>query len=73
MSERVAYHSVIGDQGKGNTPDSSDGVVPYWSSHLPNAKSEKIVPSGHGANEDPEGIEEIRRILRLHLLKSGNP
>ncbi len=73
MSERVTYHSVIGDQGKGNTPDSSDGVVPYWSSHLPNAKSEKIVPSGHGANEDPDGIEEIRRILRLHLLKTGNP
>jgi pimeloyl-ACP methyl ester carboxylesterase len=73
MSERVTYHSVIGDQGKGNTPNSSDGVVPYWSSHLPNAKSEKIVPSGHGANENPEGIEEIRRILRLHLLKTGNP
>jgi pimeloyl-ACP methyl ester carboxylesterase len=72
MSERVTYHSVIGDQGKGDTPHSSDGVVPYWSSHLPNAKSEKIVPSGHGANEDPDGIEEIRRILRLHLLKTGN-
>ena len=73
MSERATYHSVIGDQGKGDTPYSSDGVVPYWSSHLPNAKSEKIVPSGHGANEDPGGIEEIRRILRLHLLKTGNP
>jgi pimeloyl-ACP methyl ester carboxylesterase len=73
MSDRVTYHSVIGDQGKGNTPESSDGVVPYWSSHLPNAKSEKIVPSGHGANEDPDGIEEIRRILRLHLVEKANP
>jgi hypothetical protein len=73
MSERVTYHSVIGDQGKGDTPNSSDGVVPYWSSHLPNAKSEKIVPSGHGANEDPDGIEEIRRILRLHLVEKANP
>jgi pimeloyl-ACP methyl ester carboxylesterase len=73
MSERVTYHSVIGDQGKGDTPDSSDGVVPYWSSHLSNAKSEKIVPSGHGANEDPEGIEEIRRILRLHHVEKTNP
>jgi pimeloyl-ACP methyl ester carboxylesterase len=73
MSKQVTYHSVIGDQGKGDTPHSSDGVVPYWSSHLPNAKSEKVVPSGHGANEDPEGIEEIRRILRLHLLESSNP
>lgn len=73
MSKQVTYHSVIGDQGKGDTPHSSDGVVPYWSSHLPHAKSEKIVPSGHGANEDPEGIEEIRRILRLHLVEKATP
>jgi pimeloyl-ACP methyl ester carboxylesterase len=71
MSKSVSYHSVIGDRGKGDTPDSSDGVVPYWSSHLPTAKSEKIVPSGHGANEDPNGIEEIRRILSLHLKTSA--
>ncbi|MEI8294269.1 MAG: alpha/beta hydrolase [bacterium] len=66
-SKNVVLHSIIGDQGKGNTPHSSDGIVPYWSSHLSEAASEKIVPSGHGANENPEGIEEIRRILRLHL------
>jgi hypothetical protein len=73
MSKSVTYHSVIGDQGKGDTPESSDGVVPYWSSHLPNAESEKIVPSSHGVNENPEGIEELRRILRLQLKESGNP
>lgn len=67
MRPGVPYHSVIGDQGRGNTPDSSDGVVPYWSSRLEGAKSEKIVPSGHGAHENPEGIAELRRILRLHL------
>ncbi|MEY3480129.1 MAG: hypothetical protein RIQ71_904 [Verrucomicrobiota bacterium] len=67
MRPGVPYHSVIGDQGKGNTPDSSDGVVPYWSSHLDGAKSEKIVPSGHGSHENPEGIAELRRILKLHL------
>lgn len=60
----IPYHSIIGDRGRGDTPNSSDGVVPYWSSHLPSAASEKIVPSGHGANEHPAGIEEIRRILR---------
>lgn len=63
LSKRVAYYSIIGDRGLGNSPASSDGVVPYWSSHLDGAVSEKIVPSGHGANENPEGIEEIRRIL----------
>jgi hypothetical protein len=38
-------------------------VVPYWSSHLDFAASEKIVPSGHGANENLQGIAEIHRIL----------
>jgi len=37
----VTYHSIMGDRGKGNTPESSDGVVPYWSSHLGGAASEK--------------------------------
>ena len=66
MKPGVPYHSIIGDRGKGDTPDSSDGVVPYWSSHLDGAASEKIVPSGHGSNENPEGIREFRRILRQH-------
>ncbi len=66
LKESIPYHSIIGDRGKGDTPESSDGVVPYWSSHLPGAASEKIVPSGHGANEHPEGIEELRRILISH-------
>lgn len=60
----ITYHSIMGDRGKGDTPDSSDGVVPYWSSHLNGAASEKIVPSGHSAHENPEGIEEVRRILK---------
>ncbi len=67
MRPGVPYHSVIGDRGRGDSPDSSDGVVPYWSSHMEGAKSEKIVPSGHGAHENPEGIAELGRILRLHL------
>ncbi len=65
----IPYHSIIGDRGKGDTPDSSDGVVAYWSSHLGGAVSEKIVPSHHSANQHPEGIEEIRRILLLHIGK----
>lgn len=66
MRRGVPYHSVIGDRGLGNTPESSDGVVPYWSSRLDGARSEKIVPSGHGAHEHPEGIAELARILRAH-------
>jgi pimeloyl-ACP methyl ester carboxylesterase len=67
MRPGVPYHSVIGDRGKGDTPNSSDGVVPYWSSHMDGAVSEKIVPSSHGAHENPEGIKEFGRILRAHL------
>ena len=62
----VTYHSIMGDRGKGDTPNSSDGVVPYWSSHLDGAASEKIVPSNHSAHQNPEGIEEVRRILKLN-------
>lgn len=61
------HHSIIGDRGKGDTPESSDGVVEYWSSHLKSAKSEKIVPGPHGACELPETLVELRRLLHLHL------
>jgi len=62
----VPHHSIIGDQGKGDTPNSSDGVVDYWSSHLKSAKSEKIVPGPHGSCELPETIDELQRLLRIH-------
>jgi pimeloyl-ACP methyl ester carboxylesterase len=67
LSPQAPYHSIIGDRGKGDAPHSSDGVVPYWSSHMTGAASEKIVPSSHGANEHPAGIEEIRRVLHVDL------
>ncbi len=62
----VPYHSIIGDRGKGDSPESSDGVVPYWSSHLDGAQSEVIVADGHGAYDDPQAILEMRRILLLN-------
>ncbi len=67
VDPKVPYHSIMGDRGKGDTPNSSDGIVPYWSSHLDRAVSEKIVPSGHGAHINPEGIQEVQRILLLNL------
>jgi pimeloyl-ACP methyl ester carboxylesterase len=63
----VPYHSIIGDRGKGDCPNCSDGVVPYWSSHLDGAKSETIVPGPHGSAELPQTIDELDRILRLNL------
>jgi pimeloyl-ACP methyl ester carboxylesterase len=67
----VPYHSIIGDRGKGNSPKSTDGVVPYWSSHLDGAKSEKIVPGPHGSCALPQTIAELDRILELHLASSN--
>ena len=63
----VPYHSIIGDRGKGDSPNSTDGVVAYWSSHLDGAKSEKIVPGPHGSTGLPQTIAELDRILELHL------
>jgi hypothetical protein len=63
----VPYHSIIGDRGKGNSPNSTDGVVAYWSSHLDGAQSELIVPGPHGSCELPQTIAELDRILRLNL------
>ena len=33
----IPYHTIVGDRGRGDTPNSSDGVVAYWSSHLDGA------------------------------------
>lgn len=68
----IPYHSLIGDRGKGGNldrtePVSTDGVVPYWSSHMDGAASELVIPSDHWSHLHPEGMAEIRRILLLHL------
>src|ERR1700730_10580784 len=62
----IPYHTIMGDRGRGDAPNSSDGVVPYWSSHMEGAKSELIVPSAHPAHQNPKAIEEVRRILVLN-------
>jgi hypothetical protein len=63
-NERIPVHSILGDRGRNDAPQGGDGVVPYWSAHFPGAASEKIVPSGHDAQESPKGIAEMGRILR---------
>ena len=63
----LKVHSVIGDRGRGDTPDSSDGIVPYWSSHLDGVESECIVPAGHSVQNCPVAEVEVKRILKKHL------
>jgi pimeloyl-ACP methyl ester carboxylesterase len=67
----IPYHVICGDRGKGGNKDHtkpvmSDGIVPYWSSHLPGAQSELIVASGHSAHQNAQAIGEVERILKLH-------
>lgn len=59
----VPTHSIIGDRGNNDTPESSDGIVPYWSSHIPWG-TEQIVPSGHSVQDVPETAEAFAEILK---------
>ena len=60
----IPYHTIVGDRGRGDTPNSSDSVVAYWSSHLGGSASERIVPSNHSSPLNPEAIAEVHRILK---------
>jgi pimeloyl-ACP methyl ester carboxylesterase len=66
MAPGIPYNSIIGDRGRGDTPNSSDGVVPYWSSHLEGAQSEAIVDSNHSSLGKPATIREVERILKAY-------
>jgi hypothetical protein len=66
----IPYHSIIGTRRPATVgAGTSDGVVPYESSHLDFTESEKLVPSPHGAQEHPLAIAEVKRILHEHLEK----
>jgi hypothetical protein len=65
-AQPVSTHSIIGNRGKsGPLTNSSDGIVPYTSSHLDEVASELVVPAGHGAFHHPAAIVEIKRLLNL--------
>lgn len=68
----VPYHSVIGQLHPGPKEQGSDGVVPYWSSHLAGAQSELIVRSGHGVIDNPDAIREVIRILHVQQRSRQN-
>jgi len=68
----VPFHSIIGVAGHPLSPleKTSDTVVPYWSTHLAAAESQKIVYATHETIfAAPEAIAEMKRILGLYLKK----
>ncbi len=66
----VFTHSVIGDKGDNDSPDSSDGVVPYWSSHI-DWGTETIVPSSHSVQKDEQTAEDMQKLLHGYLDELG--
>ncbi|MHC4266727.1 MAG: hypothetical protein ACYSUK_12480 [Planctomycetota bacterium] len=73
LKDDVPYHSIIGVRKSKAGPGSSDGIVPYWSSHLDITESEVLVPSGHSSHRHPIAIAEVKRILLVHLeIKDSN-
>jgi hypothetical protein len=60
----VTAHSIIPVQNPDDPKEEwNDGVVMYKSAHIDGVASELIVHSGHSAQDNPQTIEEIRRIL----------
>ena len=62
------FHSIIGSIRATGVDQSTDGVVPYRSSHLDGVVSENERWSARttASSRHPEAIIEVRRILREH-------
>jgi pimeloyl-ACP methyl ester carboxylesterase len=63
----VEAHSIIAAKEFLGKERSSDGVVRYRSAQLDGVQSEVVVQSGHSCLDHPHVIEEVRRILLMHL------
>jgi hypothetical protein len=66
----VPHHSIIGMIGHKPLEKSSDGVVPYTSSHLETG-TEVVVHRWHACAEAPEVVAEIMVRLKQHLRENG--
>jgi pimeloyl-ACP methyl ester carboxylesterase len=66
IDSSVRSHSIIADLRDPPGPGATDGIVPYWSSHLEGVSSEVIVRGLHICLNHPAVIREVRRILMEH-------
>jgi len=65
-----SFHILLGDNQKlmpRLRGEMTDGLVTYSSGHLDGAESELIIAANHYLNHDQPAIEEVRRVLRLHI------
>ena len=77
LAPGVIAHSIIAVRGEGPITSGNDGMVAYESAHLDGVASEKVVRSSHSTQSEPDTIQEVRRILREHVVgtteKPGTP
>jgi pimeloyl-ACP methyl ester carboxylesterase len=66
IAPSIAAHSIISVKGTGPFEEGDDGVVAYQSAHIDGVESELVVRSPHSCQGNPNTMEEVRRILRLH-------
>ncbi len=67
VAPEVKAHSIIPVKGDGDFKDGNDGVVEYKSAHIEGVESELVVRHNHSCQSAPATIEEVRRILLVHL------
>ncbi len=67
VAPSVTVNSIIAVEGDGPIEQGDDGVVKYSAAHIEPVESELVVRSNHSAQGNPHTIEEVRRILRLHV------
>ncbi|NCF91452.1 MAG: hypothetical protein GWQ05_10905 [Verrucomicrobiaceae bacterium] len=70
VAEKIEIHSIIAQTKRDvPVPDGTDGVVRYWSSHLDEAVSEKIIYKENHRSmvEAEESLIEVWRILYQHM------
>ena len=73
VAPSIKVHSIISveakywSDGSFNAEQGNDGVVAYSSAHIEPVESELVVRSPHSCQGNPHTIEEVRRILRLHV------
>lgn len=63
----VKAHSIIPVLEEDNLAGAKDGVVAYKSAHVDYVESEFVLKDKHTCLNNPAAIEEVRRILHLHL------
>lgn len=67
----VAKHTILGIKYRVPGHPPSDGIVSAISAQHPEVISEKQIPASHnGLLKHAETVEELRRILRLHLAET---